>query len=142
MDTMTKADTFAREKKEASCGGFKASLPRRLAASGILMAVALPVQAQQETAEAVGAGIGLLLGLVIAIVIGAIVGWLAGLIVKGGGSGFWGNVLIGIGGSILASVVLPLFGISFGSAAGSLIAALVGAVILLLIVGAVRRGGK
>ncbi len=65
-----------------------------------------PALAQEETAEAIGAGVGLVIGLLIAIVIGAIVGWLAGLIVKGGGSGFWSNVLVGIGGSILANVLL------------------------------------
>ncbi len=100
---------------------------------------ASPALAQQETAEAVGSGVGFLIGLLIAIVIGAIVGWLAGLIVKSGGSGFWTNVLVGIGGSILANVLLPLVGISFGSIVGSFLAALIGAVVLLLLVRMVRR---
>ena len=47
------------------------------------------------------------------IVVGAVVGWLAGLIVKGSGYGFWGDVLIGIGGSILGWVHL-----SFGRLRG------------------------
>ncbi|SNT41107.1 GlsB/YeaQ/YmgE family stress response membrane protein [Tropicimonas sediminicola] len=99
-----------------------------------------PALAQEEAAEAIGTGVGLVIGLLIAIVIGAIVGWLAGLIVKGGGSGFWTNVLVGIGGSILANVLLPLLGISFGSILGTFFAAVVGAVILLLLVRMVRRG--
>lgn len=97
-----------------------------------------PAFAQQEAANAIGAGVGLAIGLTMAIVIGAVVGWLASLIVKGSGSGFWGDVLIGIGGSILASVVLPLIGISLGGVVGSFLAALIGAVILLLIVRAIR----
>ncbi len=98
-----------------------------------------PAIAQEETAEVIGAGVGLVIGLLIAIVIGAIVGWLAGLIVKGGGSGFWSNVLVGIGGSILANVLLPIIGISFGSVVGSFLAALIGAVILLLLFRLIRR---
>lgn len=105
-----------------------------------IFAFASPALAQQETAEAIGAGVGLLIGLLIAVVIGAIVGWLAGLIVKGGGSGFWTNVLVGIGGSILANVLLPLVGISFGSIVGSFLAALIGAVVLLLLFRMIRRG--
>lgn len=106
-----------------------------------LLVPAKTALAQQETAEAIGTGVGLLVGLLIAIVVGAIVGWVAGLIVKGGGSGFVTNVLVGIGGSILANILLPLVGINFGSIAGSLLAALAGAVILLLLVRLIRGAG-
>lgn len=94
--------------------------------------------AQDEVAAEVGAVIGGALGLLIAVVVGAVVGWLAGLIVKGGGSGLWGNILYGIGGSILAGFVLPALGISLGGTAGSLIAMLIGAIALILIVRAIR----
>lgn len=46
--------------------------------------------------------------------VGAVVGWLAGLIVKSGGSGFGGNVLIGIARSSLAGFLRPLVGVTFG----------------------------
>ena len=104
------------------------------------MLAASPALAQENAAEAVGAGIGLIIGLVIMIVVGAVVGWLASLIVKGGGSGFWTDVLIGIGGSILAGFLLPVLGLNFGSGiVGAFVPAIIGAVILLLIVRVVRR---
>jgi uncharacterized membrane protein YeaQ/YmgE (transglycosylase-associated protein family) len=101
-----------------------------------------PVFAQDEAAEAVGMAVGGLIGLVIVIVIGAIVGWLAGLIVKGHGSGLWGNVAAGIGGSLLAGYVLPLLGVSIGGTLGSFIAAVIGAVALILIVRLIRKAGN
>ena len=86
-----------------------------------------------------GAGVGLLIGLAIMIVVGAVVGWLAGLIVKGSGYGFWGDVLIGIGGSILAGSIFPLVGFEVGtSILASIIPAVIGAAILLLIIRTLR----
>lgn len=104
------------------------------------LALAAPAYAQQEADEAVGAGIGLVIALVLPIVIGAVVGWLASLVVKGSGSGFWGDVLIGIGGSIVASIILRATGITIGGAFGSLIAMFLGAVLLLWIVKLIRKG--
>lgn len=96
-------------------------------------------RAQDGAAGAAGAGAGFLIGLLIAVVIGALVGWIAGLIVKGGGSGFLGNVLYGIGGSMLANVALPALGITLGPGwIGPLIAAVIGAVALILIVRLIR----
>ena len=92
--------------------------------------------------EQIGTGFGVLFGLLIVVGIGAIVGYLASLMVKGGGSGFWGDVLIGIGGSFLAGWLLPLLGIHLGGLVGSIIAAVIGAVILLLIVRMIRRTGS
>ena len=89
--------------------------------------------------EQIGTGFGVLAGLLIVIGIGAIVGYLASLIVKGGGSGFWGDVLIGIGGSFLAGFLLPLLGIHIGGPVGSIIAAVIGAVVLLLVIRMIRR---
>ena len=101
--------------------------------------IAGPALAQDQAAETAGALMGGIIGLIIVVVIGAVVGWLASLIVKGSGSGFWGDVLYGIGGSILAGYVLPILGISLGGAVGSLIAAIVGAVALILIVRTLRK---
>jgi uncharacterized membrane protein YeaQ/YmgE (transglycosylase-associated protein family) len=112
--------------------------------SQILLLIAFaagPALAQEDAAQAVGAGVGLLIGLAIMIVVGAVVGWLASLIVKGSGSGFWWDVLIGIGGSILAGYLLPAIGVNFGSGViGALVPAVIGAIILLLIVRLIRRG--
>ncbi|AXI44478.1 GlsB/YeaQ/YmgE family stress response membrane protein [Sulfitobacter sp. SK011] len=104
------------------------------------MLAATPTVAQDNAARAVGAGVGLLIGLAIMILVGAVVGWLAGLIVKGSGYGFWGDVLIGIGGSILAGFIFPLVGFEVGtSILASIIPAVIGAAILLLIIRTIRR---
>jgi uncharacterized membrane protein YeaQ/YmgE (transglycosylase-associated protein family) len=107
----------------------------------LLSLAAGPALAQEGAAEAVGTGLGLVIGLLIMIVVGAIVGWLASLIVKGSGSGFWGDVLVGIGGSVLAGFLFPLLGIETGtSILTAFIPAVIGAAILLLIVRVIRRG--
>ncbi|MEM8863451.1 MAG: GlsB/YeaQ/YmgE family stress response membrane protein, partial [Chloroflexota bacterium] len=75
------------------------------------------------------------------IVFGGVAGWLAGQIMKGGGFGLIGNVIVGIIGSFvggfLFSNVLGLGAVGFNLM--GLLAAVVGAVILLLIVGIIRR---
>lgn len=116
-------------------------MTRLLGVSVPLAAIAGPAFAQDGGGEAVGAAVGGIIGIVIVIVIGAVVGWLASLIVKGSGSGFVGDVLFGIGGSLVAGYVLPLLGISLGGSLGSFLAALIGAVALILIVRMIRKGG-
>jgi uncharacterized membrane protein YeaQ/YmgE (transglycosylase-associated protein family) len=81
--------------------------------------------------------------LLILILVGAVAGWLAGLLVRGFGMGLIGNIVVGIVGAFLASWLLPRIGVSFsvGNAmVTSILYATIGAVILLLIVGLVRRG--
>ena len=73
------------------------------------------------------------------IVIGAIAGWLAGLLIKGYGFGLIGNVLIGILGAGVAGLVAPRLGIQTESFGGNIVASLLGALVLLLLVGLVRR---
>jgi len=80
--------------------------------------------------------------IIIAIIIGGIGGWLAGLIVKGAGFGVVGNIVIGILGAVLASWMLPQLGLSFsvGNALmTSILYAMVGAVVVLVLLSLVRR---
>jgi uncharacterized membrane protein YeaQ/YmgE (transglycosylase-associated protein family) len=110
--------------------------------STLAMTAILPTDmlAQDTTAELVGGGIGLAIGLVIVVVIGAIVGWLASLIVGGSGGSFWSDVLVGIGGALIARFLFPALGLSLGSGiVGAILPALIGAVILLLILKLIRR---
>ena len=75
-----------------------------------------------------------------AIVIGGIAGWLAGKIVRGGGFGLVGNVILGIGGAILASWVLPMIGLNFGGGFfGALISAMIGAAAVLVIIRMIKK---
>jgi uncharacterized membrane protein YeaQ/YmgE (transglycosylase-associated protein family) len=73
------------------------------------------------------------------ILIGAIAGWLAGLFVKGYGFGLIGNVVIGILGAGVAGLFAPRLGLHTESFGGNIVASLLGALVLLLLVGLVRR---
>ena len=74
------------------------------------------------------------------IIIGAIAGWIAGKIVKGSGSGILMNVVIGIVGALIGGFLLSFF---LNTAGGgwwfTLFTAILGSVILLWIVGMVRK---
>jgi uncharacterized membrane protein YeaQ/YmgE (transglycosylase-associated protein family) len=74
------------------------------------------------------------------IIIGAIAGWIAGKIVKCGGSGILMNIVIGIIGALIGGFLLSFF---LDTAGGgwwfTLFTAILGSVILLAIVGAVRK---
>ena len=71
---------------------------------------------------------------------GAIAGWLAGQIVRGFGFGLIGNIIVGIVGAFIASFLFPRLGISLGAGyIGWIISAAIGAVILLFIIGLVKR---
>src|SRR6185436_2410550 len=73
------------------------------------------------------------------IVIGAIAGWLAGVLVKGYGYGVFGNIVIGILGAGIAGLLAPSLGLHTESVGGNIVAALLGALVLLFLVGLVRR---
>jgi uncharacterized membrane protein YeaQ/YmgE (transglycosylase-associated protein family) len=73
------------------------------------------------------------------IVIGAIAGWLAGLLVKGYGFGLIGNIVVGILGAGVAGLLAPRLGLHTESFGGNIIASLLGALVLLILVGLARR---
>ena len=80
-----------------------------------------------------------LTGLIIFLAIGAIAGWLAGVIMKGGGFGLFGNIIIGIIGAVVGGFVFGLFGISAGGLVGSIFTATLGAIILLFVVSLIKK---
>lgn len=69
------------------------------------------------------------------IVVGLIAGWLAGMVMKGGGYGVVGDIIIGIiGGLIGGFLSSALFGVDMnGFSLTSILVAFVGAVILIAI---------
>jgi len=78
--------------------------------------------------------------IVIVLIVGAIAGWLAGLIVRGAGFGLIGDIIVGIVGAFIAGWLLPRLGIAIGGGfIGSIINATIGAVILLFVIGLIRR---
>ena len=78
--------------------------------------------------------------ILIIIVIGAVAGWLAGQIVRGMGFGLIGNIVVGIVGAFIAGWLLPRIGIVIGGGiVASTINATIGAVVLLVIIGLIKR---
>ena len=78
-------------------------------------------------------------GLVIFLAIGALAGWLAGILMKGGGSGLLGNIIVGIVGAVIGGYVFGLLGISAGGLLGAIITATAGAVILLFLISLIKK---
>ena len=77
---------------------------------------------------------------IIWIIVGAIAGWLAGMVVKGGGFGLIGDIVVGIVGAVIAGWLLPRLNIAIGSGfVAAVIDAFIGAVILLVIIKLVKR---
>lgn len=77
--------------------------------------------------------------LLVFLIVGAIAGWLAGVIVKGHGFGLVGNIIVGIVGAFIAGWLLPSLGLGLSGIVGSIVYALIGAVILLVIIGFIKR---
>ena len=77
--------------------------------------------------------------LIVWLVVGAIAGWLAGVVVKGHGFGVVGNIVVGIVGAFLAGWLLPGLGLGLSGIAGAIIYAAIGAIILLLLIGLIKR---
>ena len=77
--------------------------------------------------------------LLVFLLVGAIAGWLAGVIVKGHGFGLVGNIIVGIVGAFIAGWLLPSLGLGLTGIVGSIVYALIGAVILLVIIGFIKR---
>jgi uncharacterized membrane protein YeaQ/YmgE (transglycosylase-associated protein family) len=74
------------------------------------------------------------------LIIGAVAGWLAGSFVKGGGFGLIGDIVVGIIGAFIGGWLAGVLHIHVGSGwISSIITAAVGAVLLLVILRAVRR---
>ncbi len=77
------------------------------------------------------------------IIVGLIAGWLTGLVMKGGGYGVVGDIILGIVGGLvggfLASAVLGIPNAMNGIDATSIIVAFIGGIIVVAIVRAVGR---
>ncbi len=77
--------------------------------------------------------------IIIWLIVGAIAGWLAGMVVKGGGFGLIGDIIVGIIGALIAGWLLPRIGIVLGTGIiAAIIDAFIGAVILLIILRLVK----
>ena len=74
------------------------------------------------------------------ILIGLVAGWLAGVLVKGGGFGVIGDIVVGVLGALLGGFLFRQFGVSSGGGlGGSILVATIGAVVLVALLRLVRR---
>jgi uncharacterized membrane protein YeaQ/YmgE (transglycosylase-associated protein family) len=74
------------------------------------------------------------------LIIGLVAGWLAGVLMKGGGFGMVGDLVVGVVGAILGGWLFGALGLSAGGGLiGSLIVATIGAVVLLFLVRLIKR---
>lgn len=73
-------------------------------------------------------------GLILFLIIGICAGWLAGKIMKGGGFGLVGDLIVGVIGALLGGWVFSLLGIAAYGLLGALIMATIGAMLLLFLI--------
>jgi uncharacterized membrane protein YeaQ/YmgE (transglycosylase-associated protein family) len=74
------------------------------------------------------------------MLIGLLAGWLAGMLLKGGGFGLVGDLIVGCIGALLGGFLCRMIGITSYGLLGDLIIATIGAIVLLLLLRAVKRG--
>ncbi len=77
--------------------------------------------------------------LILFLIIGAIAGWLSGLLTKGSGFGLIGNIIVGVLGSFIGSLVFGLLGLSENNVIGSILVSTVGAVLPLIVVHTLKK---
>ncbi len=74
------------------------------------------------------------------ILIGLIAGWLAALLVRGGGLGVVGDIVVGIVGAVLGGYLFHLLGLPVGGGLlGRIVVATIGAVVLIVILRVIKR---
>jgi len=78
--------------------------------------------------------------LIIWIVVGAVAGWLAGTLIKGGGFGLIGDIVVGVIGAFIGGWLATVLHIHVGTGIiASILTATVGAAVLILVLRLVRR---
>jgi uncharacterized membrane protein YeaQ/YmgE (transglycosylase-associated protein family) len=77
---------------------------------------------------------------IVFLVIGAVAGWVAGMIIKGGGFGLLGDIIVGILGAVVGGWLFKMFNISIGGEwIGPIVTATAGAVILLYVIRLIKK---
>jgi uncharacterized membrane protein YeaQ/YmgE (transglycosylase-associated protein family) len=80
--------------------------------------------------------------LLVILFVGIVAGWLAGNVMRGGGYGLIGDLIVGLIGAFIGDWLMPQLGIHLGVGIVALIVnAFIGAVVLLLLLRLVHGGG-
>ncbi|WP_220196064.1 GlsB/YeaQ/YmgE family stress response membrane protein [Ktedonospora formicarum] len=74
------------------------------------------------------------------LLVGLIAGFLASVVMRGGGYGVIGDIVVGLVGALIGGFLAGLLGLGSNSLIGSIIIAFIGACILIAILRAVSRG--
>lgn len=77
--------------------------------------------------------------LIVFLIVGFAAGWLAGQVMKGKGFGVAGNLVIGIAGTFIGGFVFDILDVPAIGLTGSLVAALVGAVLFLWVMEMIKK---
>lgn len=78
-------------------------------------------------------------GLLLLLFIGLVAGWLAGVLVKGGGFGILGDIVVGILGAVIGGYVFGGMGIGGSGLLGQILVATAGAILLIFVLRLIRR---
>ena len=74
------------------------------------------------------------------VLVGLIAGWLAGQLMKGGGFGVVGDIVVGIIGALLGGFLFSSLGVSAGGGLlGAIVVATIGAVVLIFLLRLIKR---
>jgi len=74
------------------------------------------------------------------VLIGLVAGWLAGTLMKGGGFGVIGDIVVGVLGALLGGFLFSSLGLSAGGGLiGAVIVATIGAVVLIFLLRLIKR---
>jgi uncharacterized membrane protein YeaQ/YmgE (transglycosylase-associated protein family) len=79
------------------------------------------------------------MSLIAFLIVGVAAGWIAGNLMKGRGFGLLGNMVVGVAGAFLGGFLFRLLGLGVTNIIGSLITAVVGAVVLLLAISMIKK---
>ena len=72
--------------------------------------------------------------------IGLVAGWLAGQLVKGGGFGVIGDIVVGVIGALVGGFLFSSLGVSAGGGlVGAIIVATIGAIVLIFLLRLIKR---
>jgi len=74
------------------------------------------------------------------VLIGLVAGWLAGTLMKGGGFGVIGDIVVGVLGALLGGFLFSSLGLSAGAGLlGAIIVATIGAIVLIFLLRLIKR---
>lgn len=80
-----------------------------------------------------------IVSVILFLLLGAVAGWLAGKLMKGGGFGLIGNIIIGVIGGFLGGWLMSLVGIQKAGLLWELIVSVLGAVVLLFVISLFKK---